>query len=68
GLAGGLIGTFLFLRKRALMGDVLSHAMLPGIAGAFMVMVALGGDGKALPGLLLGAAVFGLLGVGCVLA
>jgi manganese/zinc/iron transport system permease protein len=48
-------------------GDVLSHAMLPGIALAFMVMVALGGDGKALPGLLAGAACLGLAGVGCVL-
>ncbi len=67
GTAAGLIGTFLFLRKRALMGDVLSHATLPGIALAFMVMVALGGDGKNLAGLLAGAAVFGLLGVGCVL-
>lgn len=67
GTAAGLIGTFLFLRKRALMGDVLSHATLPGIALAFMVMVALGGDGKNLAGLLAGAALFGLLGVGCVL-
>jgi len=67
GLAGGLIGTFLFLRKRALMGDVLSHAMLPGIALAFIVMVAMGGNGKALWGLLAGGAIAGLLGVGCVL-
>lgn len=67
GLAAGLIGTFLYLRKRALVGDALSHATLPGIALAFMVMVALGGSGKTLAGLLAGAAVFGLLGVGCVL-
>ncbi len=67
GVASGMIGTFLLLRKRSLMGDALSHAMLPGIALAFMVMVAMGGDGKYLPGLLGGAAIFGLLGVGCVL-
>ncbi len=67
GVASGMIGTFLLLRKRSLMGDALSHAMLPGIAIAFMVMVAMGGDGKFLPGLLGGAAIFGLLGVGCVL-
>jgi len=67
GLAAGLIGTFLFLRKRALVGDALSHAMLPGIAIAFIVMVLLGGDGKSLAGLLAGAALFGMLGVGSVL-
>ncbi len=63
GLAAGIIGTFLLLRKRSLMGDALSHATLPGIAGAFIVMVLAGGDGKWLPGLLTGAAVFGSLGV-----
>ncbi len=67
GLAAGVVGTFLLLRKRALIGDALSHATLPGIALAFIVMVAAGGTGKFLPGLLLGAALFGLLGVGCVL-
>ncbi|MHC5005005.1 MAG: metal ABC transporter permease [Planctomycetota bacterium] len=67
GVAAGLVGTFLLLRKRALMGDALSHATLPGIAVAFMAMVAFGGSGKFLPGLLLGAAASGLLGVACVL-
>jgi manganese/zinc/iron transport system permease protein len=66
GLASGLIGTFLLLRRRALVGDVLAHAMLPGIALAFLVMVALGGSGKSLPVLLLGGALTGLLGLGCV--
>ncbi|MFW5653047.1 MAG: iron chelate uptake ABC transporter family permease subunit [Planctomycetota bacterium] len=67
GFAAGLIGTFLLLRKRALMSDALSHATLPGIAVAFIIMVALGATGKSLGGLLLGATVFGLLGVGGVI-
>ena len=67
GLAAGMIGTFMLLRKRALLGDALSHATLPGIALAFMLMVSMGGTGKSLPGLLLGATVTGLLGVGCIL-
>ena len=67
GVAAGLIGTFLLLRKRSLMGDALSHATLPGIVLAFMLMVSMGGSGKSLPGLLAGAAVFGLLGFGSVL-
>lgn len=67
GLGCGLIGSFLLLRKRSLMSDALSHATLPGIAIAFMVMVALGGSGKALPGLLLGAAITGVIGFSLVL-
>ena len=31
-----LIGTFTILRKRALSGDVISHAILPGICLAFI--------------------------------
>ncbi len=67
GLAAGVIGTFMLLRKRALMGDALSHATLPGIGLAFIVMTHWGGDGKYLPGLLLGATVSSLIGVACVL-
>ena len=55
-MAAGVTGTFLFLRKRALVSDAISHATLPGVALAFIVMVALGGDGRALTGLLLGSA------------
>jgi manganese/zinc/iron transport system permease protein len=66
GIASGLIGAFLLLRERALLGDAISHAMLPGIGGAFIVMAALGGTGKWLPGLLIGATLTGGLGVGLV--
>ena len=67
GLACGTIGTFLLLRKRSLTADALSHATLPGIAIAFIIMAKLGGDGKQLAGLLLGAFIFGGLGVGAIL-
>jgi len=67
GIAAGIIGTFMLLRKRALMGDALSHATLPGIGLAFIVMTHWGATGKSLPGLLLGALVFGAIGAGCVL-
>ncbi len=56
GIAAGVTGTFLYLRKRALVSDAISHATLPGVALAFLVMVALGGDGRSLPGLLFGSA------------
>src|SRR6056297_742533 len=65
GVAAGAGGTFLFLRKRALVSDAVAHATLPGVALAFIVMVALGGDGRNLPGLLIGSAV--TAGIGLVL-
>jgi len=68
GVSSGIIGAFLLLRKRSLMGDVLSHATLPGIGLAFALMVAMGGTGKSLPGLLLGAAVSGAAGLLLMLA
>ncbi|NDU99460.1 metal ABC transporter permease [Pseudoroseicyclus tamaricis] len=63
GFAAGAAGSFLFLRKRALVSDALAHATLPGIALAFMIMVALGGEGRALAGLMAGAAVSAALGL-----
>ena len=42
GAVGGLVGTFLMFRRRALIGDVLGHAMLPGVAGAFLVLQVIG--------------------------
>jgi manganese/zinc/iron transport system permease protein len=66
GLAAGIAGTFLFLRKRALVSDAISHATLPGIALAFMVMVSFGGDGRSLIGLLIGAVIAAGIGLLCV--
>lgn len=68
GLAAGVIGVFMLLRKRSLMTDALSHATLPGIGLAFLGASALGMDGRSLPVLLLGAAVTGVLGVVCIQA
>lgn len=68
GISSGIIGAFLLLRKRSLMGDVLSHATLPGIGIAFVVMTAMGLSGKSLPGLLLGAGISGAAGLLTMLA
>ena len=68
GVAAGITGSYLFLRKRSLVSDAISHATLPGIALAFLVMVAMGGDGRSLFGLLLGALAAAALGLGCVTA
>jgi manganese/zinc/iron transport system permease protein len=53
-----LVGTFLVLRKMALLGDAISHAVLPGIVAAFLLTRDLG----PLP-TLLGASAVGVLTV-----
>lgn len=63
GFAAGASGTFLFLRKRALVSDAVAHATLPGVALAFIVMVSLGGDGRNLLGLLAGSALAAWVGL-----
>jgi len=67
GIAAGIGGTFLFLRKRALVSDAISHATLPGVGLAFMLSVAIGGSGRELSILMLGAAASAGLGLACVL-
>jgi manganese/zinc/iron transport system permease protein len=67
GSAAGMVGSFTLLRKRALMGDALSHATLPGIGLAFILATSMGVGGKSLPVLLFGAALSGLAGVVAIL-
>ncbi|WP_171101559.1 metal ABC transporter permease [Ruegeria sp. HKCCD7255] len=66
GVSAGVTGTFLFLRKRALVSDAISHATLPGVCLAFMVMVLLGGDGRNLLALLAGSALSAWVGLLCL--
>ncbi len=58
GASCGALGTFTLLRGRALVADTLSHASLPGVCVAFLLL-----GTRELPLLLLGALVFGVLGV-----
>ena len=51
-----LLGSFLVLRRMAMLGDALSHAVLPGIAIAFFLS-----DSRAVLPMFLGAAVFGVI-------
>lgn len=66
GAAAGLCGVYLLLRKRALLGDSISHAALPGVCVAFLLAGALGLDARSLPLLVIGAGATGLLSVACV--
>jgi manganese/zinc/iron transport system permease protein len=56
GMMSGILGTFAVLRKQSLLGDMVSHAALPGIVIAFMIS----GSRNTLI-LLVGAAISGLL-------
>ena len=57
----GVIGSFAVLRGRALVGDMLAHAALPGVCLAFLVM-----GSKNMLGLSLGALLSGLLAIAIV--
>ncbi len=63
GLATGVTGTFLFLRKRALVSDAIAHATLPGVGLAFIGLTYFGYDGRNLFALLAGSAVSAMLGL-----
>lgn len=68
GIGAGTVGTFMLLRRRSLIGDVVSHASLPGIALAFLAAELIHpGTGRSLPSLMLGALAAGLLGVLCTM-
>lgn len=68
GLSAGAVGAFVNLRRRALVSDAMAHATLPGVGLAFLAMVAFGGDGRALAGLLAGAALTAAAGLWAVQA
>ncbi|MEO0583012.1 MAG: metal ABC transporter permease [Bacteroidota bacterium] len=53
---GALLGSFLLLRKMTMIGDAISHAVLPGIVIAYLVT-----ETRASLVMLVGAALFGIL-------
>ena len=55
-MACALPGTFLLLRRMSMMGDAISHAVLPGLAIAFLVS-----GSRTSWGMFFGAAVAGVL-------
>ena len=63
GAVSGALGTYAVLRRQSLLGDVISHAALPGIAIAFLLT----GDKMPLI-LVLGAAIAGWLGTLIILS
>lgn len=67
GAAAGVVGVFLLLRGRSLLGDVIEHATLPGLAIAFLLGRWLNpDDARSTPALVAGAAASGAAGAGAV--
>jgi manganese/zinc/iron transport system permease protein len=57
GIVGGVLGSFTLLRRQSLLGDALSHAALPGICLAYLLL-----GSKASLVLLIGAGISGWVG------
>ena len=55
-VASALLGNFLVLRKMSMLGDAISHAVLPGLAAAFFIT-----DSRASLPMFLGAVIVGVL-------
>ena len=62
GMTSGLIGSFAVLRRQSLLGDVVSHAALPGIAAVFLMT-----GTKDTVWLLIGALCSGLTATGFII-
>jgi manganese/iron transport system permease protein/iron/zinc/copper transport system permease protein len=54
-VAAGVVGCLVVLRRMAFLGDALSHAMIAGVAGGYLVMKLLFGYEAHAPGMLLGS-------------
>jgi zinc/manganese transport system permease protein len=63
GLGSGPIGVFLMLRRMSLMGDAMSHAVLPGAAIGYLIAGSLSLTAMGLGGLIAGLSVALLSGV-----
>lgn len=61
GAVAGMVGSLAVLRGRALVGDALAHAALPGLCLAFLAV-----GYRSLPAMLLGALMSGLAGVSVI--
>ncbi len=62
GIVSGVVGSFAVLKKQGLIGDAISHASLPGIAIAFLLIGA-----KSTTFFMIGALIVGLMAVGLIL-
>ena len=61
GVACGVLGSFVVLRRQSLLGDAIGHAVLPGVVAGFLLA-----GNKSMPALMIGALAAGLLAAGMI--
>jgi len=65
-IVSGVVGCLVVLRRMAFLGDALSHAMIAGVAGGYLVMKMLFGLEAHAPGMLLGSLIAAIATVGLI--
>lgn len=65
-IVAGAVGCLVVLRRMAFLGDALSHAMIAGVAGGYLVMKLLFGFEAHAPGMLLGSLLAAVLTVALI--
>jgi len=65
-VVAGVVGCLVVLRRMAFLGDALSHAMIAGVAGGYLVMKLLFGFEAHAPGMLLGSLLAAVLTVALI--
>lgn len=64
GIAAGMLGCHLYLRRQSMLADVVGHSSVAGVMGAFIGASMLSVDGRSILVIVIGALVSGLLAVG----
>lgn len=65
-IVSGVVGCLVILRRMAFLGDALSHAMIAGVAGGYLVMKLLFGLEAHAPGMLLGSLIAAVVTVALI--
>lgn len=65
-ISAGVVGCLVVLRRMAFLGDALSHAMIAGVAGGYLVMKMLFSLEAHAPGMLLGSLIAAILTVALI--
>lgn len=65
-VVASVVGCLVVLRRMAFLGDALSHAMIAGVAGGYLVMKMLFGLEANAPGMLIGSLIAAILTVGLI--
>ncbi|WP_448852764.1 metal ABC transporter permease [Corynebacterium sp. 335C] len=63
GVAAGMLGCHLYLRKQSMLADVIGHSAVAGVMAAFLVASWLTLDGRSMLAIILGALASGVLAV-----